>query len=90
MATDTANTGGDSFTEKAVDMYRACTRVPTASRAHLSPASGGKVEVEVTWTQREVERGKEISYNKSYFVEESAEGVKKLCASSCQADATNV
>jgi hypothetical protein len=48
------------------------------------------IEVEVTWTQREIERGKKISYNKSYFVERSSEGLKKLCESSCQADATNV
>lgn len=87
MATDAAR---DSFCEKAVDAFRACARVPTASRAHISPASDGKIELEVTWTQREVERGKKISYNKSYFVEKSSEGLRKLCVSSCQADATSV
>ena len=87
MATDAA---GDSFSEKAVETFRACARVPAATRAHMSSTSGGKVEVEVTWTQREIERGKKVSYNKSYFVSKSAEGLEKLCVSSCQADATNV
>ena len=37
------------------------------------------MEVEVTWTQREIERGKKVSYNKS---SKSAEGLEKLCVSS--------
>lgn len=87
---DTAASAGDTFSEKAVETFRACARVPTASWAHISPTNGGKVEIEVTWTQREIERGKKVSYNKSYFVNKSAEGLEKLCVSSCQADATNV
>ena len=89
MASDTS-TGDEGFVEKAVDMYRACARVPLASRGHISTTNGGTVEIEVTWTQREIERGKKISYNKSYFVEKCPEGVKKVCVSTCQADVTNV
>ena len=55
----------------------------------ISPTNNGKFEVEVTWTQKEIERGKKIGYNNSYFVEKGPESMKKLCASSCQADATN-
>lgn len=85
----------ESFSEKVVDTYRACARVPAATRAHLFPSKDGGsqdglVEIEVTWTQREIERGKKISHNKSYFVERRPEGFKKLCVSSCQADVTNV
>ena len=36
MATDAA---GDSFSEKAVETFRACARVPAATRAHISPTS---------------------------------------------------
>lgn len=80
----------ERFVEKAVEVYRACARVPLASRGHISPTNGGTVEIEVTWTQREIERGKKISYNKSYFVEKGPQGVKKMCVSTCQADASNV
>lgn len=81
------------YTEEAVRVYKACARVPLASRAHIAVIDNGKVEVEVTWSQREVERGKKISYNKSYFVEqgsEGVEGVSKLCGSSFQTDTSNM
>ena len=83
----------ESFSDRVVELYRECSRVPAATRAYLSPtaADGKQLEVEVTWSQNELERGKKISYNKSYFVEKAEEGaVRKLCVSSCQADATNV
>ena len=89
MASD-AETGGDIFSQKAVNTFKACARVPTASKAYISPAVSGKIEVEVTWTQREIERGKKISYSRSYFVEKTPEGLKKSCESSCHADTTNV
>lgn len=80
----------ESFTERAVDVFRACARVPVASRARINPTNGGKVEVEVTWTQKEIERGKKVSYNRSYFLEKGPESLCKLCTSSCQADVSNV
>ena len=83
----------ESFTKKAVDVFRACARVPIASHAHITPGTsgGGKVEVEVTWTQKDIERGKKIASKKSYFVEQDSSGApQSLCASSFQADATNM
>ena len=86
--------GGSSYAEKVAGLYRECLRVARATRAHLTPINTynkKQLEVEVTWAQNELERGKKISYNKSYFVEKAEEGpVRKLCVSSCQADATNV
>ena len=82
----------EAFTDKAVQVFRECSQVPTASRAHIFPTGGKGLEVEVTWTQRELERGKKVSFNKCYFVEKcpEPEGVHKLCASNFQADATNL
>ena len=80
----------DKFTEKAVEVFRACARVPVASRARIESSSEGRVQVEVTWTQREIERGKKVSYNRTYFVENGLEGLKKLCTSSCQPAVSNV
>lgn len=89
MATE-APAEDKSCTDRAVDVFRAFARVPIASRACIA-ARSGKVEVEVTWTQKDIERGKKVSYNRSYFVEKDAEGgLHKLCTSSCQADVSNV
>ena len=82
----------EKFSERAVEVWRACCGVPLATDAHITPgSSGGKVEVEVTWTQKDIERGKKIASNKSYFVEKDSNGgLRSLCASSFQASATNV
>ena len=89
-ADDTTSSAVNSFTDEAVEVFRACARVPTATRAHISQNEGENLQVEVTWTQREVERGKKVSFDKSYFVQKSSEGVNKLCASTFQSDATNM
>ena len=39
----------------------------SASRARVESSSEGRVQVEVTWTQREIERGKRVSYNRTLF-----------------------
>lgn len=84
----------EAFTDKAVQVFKECSLVPTASRTHIfPPASGGRCqEVEVTWTQRELERGKKVSYTKNYFVRKNTESeeVENVCVSNFQADATNV
>lgn len=82
--------GEDAFTGKAVEVFREYSRVPQAANAHIFPATGGKVEVEVTWTQKDLERGKKISYNKSYFIEKGRDGVSEVCTSNFQTDATNM
>ena len=43
------------------------------------------------WTQKELERGKNVAFSKSYFVKESeGGGLQVLCSSSYQANATSV
>ena len=87
--------GVEAFTGKAVQVFREYSGVPSTSRAHIFPPSedeGKCLEVEATWTQRELERGKKVSFNKSYFVSKCSEpeGVCKMHSSNFQADASNL
>lgn len=93
MADGNGDAGGEVFCKKAVEVFRACCSVPVATGAYITPAASGgrRVEVQVTWTQKDIERGKKVASSKSYFVEkDSQEGLQVLCASNFQADATNV
>lgn len=80
------------FTEKAVSVFRECSLIPTASRARIFPRSGwagdGLLEIEATWSQRELERGKKVSFKKSYFVQRKGQDVQIVCNSAFQSDAT--
>ena len=89
----------DGFTKKFVDVYRSCSLVPIASKAHISvggscnTAHGGdeEVEVQVTWIQKDIERNRKVASNKSYFVERTSGGnLQSLYASNFQTDSTNV
>ena len=79
------------FTQRAVSVFRECALIPTASRARVFPrSSSGCFEIEATWSQRELERGKKVSYTKSYFVQRKGQALEKLCNSTFQSDATQV
>ena len=81
------------FTQKAVMVFKECAHVPSLSRARSFRRSGGEggcFEVEATWTLREMERGKKVSYTKSYFVQRKGCALEKLCGSAFQSDATQM
>ena len=79
------------FTQKAVKVFKECAHVPSAGRARVfRRGDGGCFEVEATWTQREVERGKKVAFTKSYFVQRKGRALEKLCGSTFQSDATQV
>ena len=86
----------EGFTEKACKVFRDCSLVPTLSaariRATTAPAVGSdaRYEVEARWTQRELLRGKKLTWSKSYFVEENGGKLEKLFTTGFQADATRV
>ena len=81
----------EKFTEKAVKVFRDCSLVPAVVAARILPVEGeGRYEVEARWSQREIERGKKLTYTKSYFVEKKGTKVDNLCATTFQADATKV
>ena len=55
---------------------------------------GPRYEVEVRWSQRELERGKKVAYSKSYFVErrgqEGGGGLERVCTTAFQNDITRM
>ena len=86
------------FTQKAVDVFKGCAGIPSLARARILPhsASGGTtssndcLEVEATWIQTEMERGKKVAFTKSYFVKRSGHILEKICSSAFQSDATQM
>ena len=81
------------FTQKAVMVFKECAHIPSVSRARVfrrGEGGGGCFEVEATWTLREMERGKKLSYTKSYFVQRKGRALEKLCGSAFQSDATQM
>ena len=83
---------GVSFSDRAVGVFRACCLVPVATAAHIIPGhcGGEGVEVQVSWTQKDIERGKKITSSKSYFVKKVSEALQVACASTFQADVTDM
>ena len=55
---------------------------------------GSYYEVEVRWSQRELDRGKKMAFCKSYFVErrgqEGGGGLERVCTTAFQGDATRM
>jgi len=80
------------FKTRAVKVFKDCSQVPVASRARIFPSEGKRRGLEVTWSQKELERGKKISYSKSYFVEDGRDGgpVQPLCETPFQSKCSNV
>lgn len=80
------------FTQRAVSVFRECSLIPAATRARIFPRdeATGCFEIEATWSQRELERGKKVSFTKSYFVQRKGQALEKLCNSTFQSDATQV
>ena len=79
------------FTQKAVKVFKECATVPTVARARIfRRGEGDRFEVEATWTQRELERGKKVAFTRSYFVQRKERTVEKLCSTTFQSDATQV
>lgn len=85
------------FTQKAVKVFRECTRIPSLTSALVVEVGANKYEVVTKWRQRELERGKEVSFTRSFFVEKGGkeiEGVvckvvQRMVSSTFQSDATN-
>jgi hypothetical protein len=80
------------FTQRAVSVYRECSLIAAATRARIFPRdeAGGCFEIEATWSQRELERGKKVSFTKSYFIQRKGQALEKLCNSTFQSDTTQV
>lgn len=68
------------FTQKTVQAFRECAQVPSLTSAVVVEVGGNKYEVLTKWRQRELERGKEVSFTRSFFVEKASKEIKgKVC-----------
>ena len=71
-----------------MEVFRECSLVPSLSSAAVVEVMGGMYEVVTRWTQKELERGKKVSFGKSFFVEREREGVRLMASSSSLVDTT--
>ena len=86
------------FTQKAIDVFKGYAGIPSLARACILPHSASGIstsgnhclEVEATWIQTEMERGKKVAFSKSYFVKKSGYILEKICSSAFQSDATQM
>ena len=81
------------FTQRAVNVFKESAHVPSVSNARVfrrGESEGGCFEVDATWTLREMERGKNLAFTKSYFVKKRERALEKLCGSTFQSDATQM
>ena len=81
------------FTQRAVNVFKESAHVPSVSNARVFRQGEGErgcFEVEATWTLREMERGKNIAFTKSYFVQKRERALEKFCGSAFQSDATQM
>lgn len=79
------------FARRACCVYRECSKIPAQAGAWIHCSEGGaRLEVEVFWSQRELERGKKLVAAKSYFLEREGERLKKICETKFQADASRM
>ena len=73
-----------------MEVFRECARVPLLTSALVLDAGAGRYEVLSKWSQRELERGKKVSFTRSFFVEKKeGGGVEKVASSMFHSDATN-
>ena len=79
----------DQFTERAVEVFRECARVPILSTALVAEVAEGKYEVLTKWSQRELERGKKVAFSRSFFLERKGETIEGVVSSTFHSDATN-
>ncbi len=80
------------FAAKAVSVFKDCSQVPVASGARVYSDDGKCRCIGVTFSQKDLERGKKLSYRKNFFVTGGRDGaaVEPVCEVPFQSDCTNV
>ena len=79
----------DHFTQRAVEVFRECARVPILTSALVVDVDGGKYEVLTKWSQRDLERGKKVAFSRSFLLERKGETIERVASSTFHSDATN-
>ena len=78
----------ESYTQRAVDVFRECSRIPLLASATVVEVGGGRYEVLSKWNQRDLERGKKVAFTRSFFLEKKGEKVEEVTSTTFQADAS--
>ncbi|XP_019853674.1 PREDICTED: acylamino-acid-releasing enzyme-like isoform X2 [Amphimedon queenslandica] len=79
--------------EKARQLYREIAQIPVATGGRIFRSGDELYEIEIKWSQKDLERGNKVSFAKSYLVRRVPAGLKKLSllsSNSFQHDATSV
>ena len=80
-----------SFQEDACKLYREVAQLPLATSARIFPSVSGSCEVEVNWSQRDLDRGKKVCFAKSYILQSTQEDkYDVVIPSNFQRDATSM
>ena len=82
-----------AFQDKAKELYREIAQVPVAAGGRILRSGEGLYEVEVKWSQKDLDRGSKVTFAKSYLVRRGCndmKGLTLLTTSSFQRDATSV
>ena len=79
----------EAFEKRACSVFREVSQVPVPVQARIHPQRSDFYEVEVKWSQRDIDRGKKVTFAKSYTVKNSS-NLELITTSSFQRDATNV
>lgn len=88
-----ADSRADSFLEQACSTYRKLATLPTPSKGRIinSRASAEVTEVEVQWTQRDLDRGKNLVFTRRSILSQSGDaGLQKISSGTFQKDVTQM
>ena len=77
------------FQERAREIYREVAQLPTPTKARVF-YSDDLYELEVKWKQKDLDRGKNVAFAKSYILQNTANEIKLVTASNFQRDANSV
>ena len=80
------------FKEKAIKVYSDIAQLPSVEGARISrdTTTDKLYTVELKWKQKDIERGKNLGYAKSYVVEKTDGKMKTIIETSFQRDTTSM
>ena len=78
--------------EKASQLYREIAQIPIATGGRIFRSGEGLYEVEVKWSQKDLERGNKVTFAKSYLIrrDSASKKLSLLSSNNFQRDATSV
>ena len=80
-----------AFKDKAVEVYKEISQLPSIEKGRISSDSEKALyQVELKWSQQDIDRGKNVGYAKSYVVQKKNQTLELLSEISFQRDTTAV